>query len=199
MVTVRNRGTLPHWESRQGTYFVTFRLADSLPKPVAAAFEFERRNILATAKAMGRELSATERKRLVKLFGEKYESYVDGGAGSCVLAKPAVARIVVDALACFHDIRYRVLAWCVMPNHVHVVFRPMGEWSLARILHTWKSYSAHKIGAALKKSGTFWQREYYDHWVRSEADLYRCVRYVLQNPEKAGLRNWPWVGTTLPM
>jgi REP element-mobilizing transposase RayT len=198
MVTIRSRGTLPHWESPGGVYFVTFRLADSLPKPVAVAFEFERRDIMATAKAMRRELSPTEKRRLVKLFSDKYENYLDGGSGLCLLAEPRAAKCVARALAHFHTIRYLLFAWCVMPNHVHVVFQPLEGWNLSEILHAWKSYSAHEVNRILKRSASFWQREYYDHLIRNDSEFHRCVRYVLQNPVKAGLRDWPWVGTTPP-
>ena len=45
----------------------------------------------------------------------------------------------------------------------------------------------------LGRSGEFWQREYYDHLIRSEAEFDRAMRYVMDNPSKAGLKNWPWV------
>jgi len=196
MVTVRSRGRLPHWESPEGTYFVTFRLADSLPKAIADAFEFERRDIVETAKAIRRDLSLTEQRRLAELFSEKVESYLDAGSGACFLREPTVAKIIAETLHHFHGNRYRLFTWCVMPNHVHVVFQPIGEWRLAQVLHAWKSYSAKEANGILGRSGSFWQREYYDHLIRDAEDFRRCVRYVVQNPEKAGLLNWPWVGTT---
>ena len=194
MVTVRSRGRLPHWEHPEGIYFVTFRLADSLPKAVADAFEFERQDIVETARAMHRDLSPTERRRLAELFSEKVESYLDAGSGACILRESAVAKPVADALHHFHGNRYQLFAWCVMPNHVHVVFQPLGDWGLAQILHAWKSYSAKEIDNILGRSGSLWQHEYYDHLIRDTRDFQRCVRYVVQNPERAGLLNWPWVG-----
>ena len=79
-----------------------------------------------------------------------------------------------------------------MPNHVHVVVKPFPGNSLAEMLHTWKSFTAKK---AKKLTGVanLWQREYYDHLLRSEAEFERAVQYVLENPTKAGLRNWRWV------
>jgi REP element-mobilizing transposase RayT len=198
MVTVRSRGKLPHWERSQGVYFVTFRLADSLPRAVAQAFELERKDIVATANAMRRDLSPAERRRLTELFDEKVESYLDAGSGLCFLSKPAVAIKVAEALRHFHGVRYRLFAWCVMPNHVHAVFQPLEDWKLSEVLHTWKSYSAKEANRILRRSGDLWQREYYDHLIRNREDFQRCVHYVLQNPGKAGLRDWPWVGTTLP-
>jgi REP element-mobilizing transposase RayT len=197
MPTVRSRGRLPHWEADSAIYFVTFRLADSLPQSVLQAYEFERQNIIATAVASGRVLSPSEEQRLEKLFSEKIESQLDAGTGRCSLANPAIADAVAEALGYFDMSRYRMYAWCVMPNHVHALFRLLGEHVLADVLHSWKSYSANIANRLMGLSGEFWQREYYDHLVRSEEEFYRIVNYVLRNPEKAGLREWRWVGARI--
>jgi len=194
VVTVRKRKRLPHWEDAVAVYFVTFRLVDSLPSAVLREFEFDRQDIIATAKANRRELTLRERSRLVKLFVRRIETYLDAASGSCLLAKPDVAAMFVRTLRHFDGSRYRLHAWCVMPNHVHVVFRPLAEHKLSAILHAWKSYSANEANRILRRSGDFWQREYYDHLIRDERDLQRCIRYVLDNPKKAGLKNWAWVG-----
>jgi REP element-mobilizing transposase RayT len=197
VVTIRTRGKLPHWEENEATYFVTFRLADSMPQSVLQAFEFERRNIVAAAKQADRPLSPSEEKRLEKLFSEKVQSKLDAGVGHCYLAKPAVAELVAEALLHFDSSRYRMYAWCIMPNHVHALFRVLEGHKLAEVLQAWKSYSANKANRLLKRSGEFWQREYYDHLVRSEEEFYRIVRYIAENPIKAGLRDWRWVGVNL--
>ena len=194
MATVRSRGRLPHWEQAQAIYFVTFRLADSLSKNTLRQFEFERRDIVASARAAGRDLSAAERNRLAKLFSERVESKLDAGVGSCIFRDPTLAAVVAAALRKFDVDRYHLFAWCVMPNHVHAVFRPLGDWNLERILHTWKSYSAKELNRLLRRSKTVWQREYFDHLVRDENEFLRILNYVAQNPERAGLRDWRWVG-----
>jgi REP element-mobilizing transposase RayT len=102
--------------------------------------------------------------------------------------------MLVETLRHFEGARYRLHAWCVMPNHVHVVFQPLGEYKLATILHAWKSYSTHKANRILRRSGILWQREYYDHLIRDEGDLHRCIQYLIHNPGRAGLKNWQWVG-----
>jgi REP element-mobilizing transposase RayT len=81
-----------------------------------------------------------------------------------------------------------------MPNHAHVVFSPLAEHKLKDILHSWKSFSAEEANRLLGRTGHFWQREYLDHLVRNEASLLKITRYVKENPQRAGLRNWPWVG-----
>jgi len=195
--TIRNRGRVPHWEADLAIYFVTFRLADSLPQSVLQAFEFERRDIVATARAAGRELSPSEEKRLEILFSEKIESKLDAGLGRCHLAKPAVANAVAGTLQHFDAARYHLYAWCVMPNHVHVLFRLLDGYALESVMHSWKSYSAKKANRLLGRTGKFWQREYYDHMVRTEGAFYRIVNYIFQNPGKAGLRDWRWMGGEL--
>lgn len=193
-VAIRSRGRLPHWETDQAVYFVTFRLADSLPAKVLSAYLSERDDIIRSARSLGRELTAAEVARLDRLHGERVESYLDSGAGACHLRDPRVAGLVKQALLYFHAQRYRLVAWCVMPNHVHVVLRQLPGHGLAEVLHSWKSFTASKANALLGLSGAFWQHEYYDHLVRDEAEYYRVINYVLDNPVKAGLTDWPWCG-----
>ncbi len=192
-ITIRSRGQLPHWEAKDAVYFVTFRLADSLPQSALQVFEAERADILATAKEQGRDISPTEQRRLEKLFSERIEAHLDAGAGACHLAKRGVAKMVAEALRHFDGSRYRLFAWCVMPNHVHVVFQPLRGHGLADILHSWKSFTAKQANRLLGTRGEFWQREYYDHLVRDEDDFAHVVRYVAENPLKAKLRDWLWV------
>ncbi len=84
-----------------------------------------------------------------------------------------------------------------MPNYVHVLFQPTGDCDLARILHGWKSYSAKEANRLANRSGAFWEREYFDHIVRNRAEFDRIVRYILANPGRAGLRDWPWMGSAI--
>ncbi|MDP2896753.1 MAG: type ISP restriction/modification enzyme [bacterium] len=192
-VIIRDRGRLPHWEAEGAIYFVTFRLADSLPRPLLDAYTSERNDILATAKKLGRDLSPHERKRLAELFSERIESALDSGAGACHLSNPDIAATVAQALRHFDGQRYRLFAWCVMPNHVHAVFKPLVNHTLADIVHAWKSYTAKQANSALRREGAFWQREYFDHLIRDEAEFHRILGYVAENPGKARLRDWKWV------
>ena len=186
--TIRNRGRVPHWEADLAIYFVTFRLADSLPQSVLQAFEFERRDIVATALAAGRELSSSEERKLEILFSEKIESKLDAGLGRCYMTKPAVADAVAGTLQHFDAVRYHLYAWCVMPNHVHVLFRLLDRYTLDSVMHSWKSYSAKKANRLLGRTGKFWQREYYDHMLRSEDAFYRIVKYIFRIRRRLGCR-----------
>jgi REP element-mobilizing transposase RayT len=192
-VTIHGRGRLPHWEKDGATYFITFRLADSLPSTVLGRIESERNSILLTARQLGRDLSTSERKKIEQLSTKIIERYLDQGQGCCHLRNPAIAQVVAGVLRYFDDQRYRLFAWCIMPNHVHVVARFFPGESLASVIHSWKSFSAKQANSIRGSAGSFWQREYYDHLVRDENEFEHAIYYVGDNPTKAGLQNWPWV------
>jgi REP element-mobilizing transposase RayT len=129
-----------------------------------------------------------------RLFSARIDSLLDAGSGSCFLGAPQVASMVESALKYFHGQRYELVAWCVMPNHVHVVVRPLGDHRLTEILQSWKSFTAKQANKVLRRQGSFWQPEYYDHLIRDEEDFNHAVNYVLQNPARATLNAWPYCG-----
>lgn len=192
-VTIRERGRLPHWEKEDGIYFVTFRLGDSLPTKLLEKLDHEREQVEKVLLGLERKISQSEKRRLDWLFSEKVDEYLDKNYGECILRNPKVAKIVADALCHFDGKRYHLYAWCVMPNHVHVVFQAIQRNKLEEILHSWKSFTAHEINNTLGRTGEIWQREYYDHLIRNAKQLDSMIRYTLNNPAKARLGNWPWV------
>ena len=191
-VHIRNRGRLPHWDKDSGLYFITFRLADSLPKQVVQGI-LERNKILRTAKLSGIPLSPQQKVRASEYSATKIEEYADHGAGACILRDPRIAAAIAEALTYWHGTPYRLAAWCIMPNHVHVVCRMLPGFELGPIVKSWKAHGANVAGKVLKHTGTMWQREYYERLIRKEGELERAISYVLQNPVRAGLRDWPWV------
>jgi REP element-mobilizing transposase RayT len=186
---IRQGAYLPHWTRDGGFYAVVFRLHDSLPAHVLADWKAQRDRLLKK-----RSLTVSDEKRLRTLFSERVERHLDAGCGECWLRTPEIADAVANAMKHFDGDRYRLLAWCVMPNHVHAVFRPAPGHQLERILHSWKSFTANQANRLLHRNGPFWQPEYYDHLIRDDADLFHAVEYVLNNPRAAGLRDWRWVG-----
>ncbi|MEY2540177.1 MAG: valyl-tRNA synthetase [Verrucomicrobiota bacterium] len=175
---------LPHWEQEAATYFVTFRLADSLPAAKLAELEEERSRWL----ALHREpWSESDKREYYERFSKRIEEWLDAGYGSCTLRDARPAEIVANALKHFAGERYELFSWVVMPNHVHVIVRPFQQYTLGDILHTWKSFTAHEINSLLNRSGTLWQHESYDHIVRNEGALSRISEYIDQNPERAGI------------
>lgn len=193
-LSIRQGAYLPHWTQQGATYAVNFRLSDSLPAEVLKQWLAEREDIEKTARQMGHELSDADLDRLEQLHSEKVEKWLDAGHGACWLKDQRIARLVADALSHFDGQRYVLVAWCVMPNHVHVVFRPQAGHELPDILHSWKSFTSKEANKILKRSGEFWQAEYYDHLIRNENDFRKQVQYVLENPVKANLEGWKWVG-----
>ncbi|CAA7613781.1 transposase [Magnetospirillum sp. SS-4] len=168
-----SRGYLPHFDTPGTVQAVTFRLADSLPTDV-----FER--ILA-------DHPPTEQVEAVEML-------LDGGRGECLLCQTVNARMVEDALLHFDGDRYRLLAWVIMPNHVHVVVEP--NIPLADLLHSWKSFTAKAINTVMGRSGRVWQPDYFDRFVRDSRHLERVIQYVEFNPVTAGLCRapaaWRW-------
>jgi REP element-mobilizing transposase RayT len=192
-VKLRDRGWLPHWEKEGAAYFVTFRLADSLPKAVLDRIESEKQAIVKTAQQLHRPLSADELRKVNRLSGPAIEQFLDNGSGACYLKQSSISGAVANALCHFAAKRYRLFAWCVMPNHVHVVFKVFPGHKLSEIVHSWKSFTAKQANQILGIQGAFWQGEYYDHLIRDQSGLERSIRYVARNPEKANLKRWEWV------
>jgi len=192
-VQIRDRGYLPHWTAQGAVYHVTFRLHDALPVREVEKIKMEREQIVRRTDQAQRELTEYEKKRLKKLYSDKIEKYLDGGKGKCYLSDAEVASVMASTLRHFDGDRYELYSWCIMPNHVHVVVQPLGENTLSEILHSWKSYTAHEANKILKRKSSFWSEEYYDHLIRDENEFYRTIEYIVENPAKAGLTDWPWV------
>ena len=180
---IRQGSYLPHWTREGGVYSVTFRLGDSLPQQVIKGWKRERDGLLRKSGGEKRELT------------EKVETYLDAGHGNCWMNRTEIAQVIEEALKHFDGQRYRLLAWCIMPNHVHVVLKPNSGYELDKILHSWKSFTATRANTLLKRQGVFWQPESYDHLIRDDEELVHAVEYTLNNPQAAGLKNWQWVGS----
>ncbi|MHC4702200.1 MAG: valine--tRNA ligase, partial [Planctomycetota bacterium] len=185
---------LPHWSKEGATYAITFRLADAVPCEVSESWRRERQEIVEQAQEKGRPLTHHERVELHRLRSGKIESFLDAGHGECLLRDPGLAEIAHNALRHFDDRRYELVAWAVMPNHVHAIIRPFPGHELSEIVQSWKSFTSKEINRRLGREGSVWMDEYYDHLIRNEKDFANQVDYVLANPEKAGLGHWPWCG-----
>jgi radical SAM superfamily enzyme YgiQ (UPF0313 family)/REP element-mobilizing transposase RayT len=179
------RKNLPHWKQTGCTYFVTFRLADSIAQSRISEY-----NVLREKWNEHHQppYSDKEQEQFDKLFSERVNSWLDEGAGACILGKPDISKIVADALAHFAGQRYELDEWVIMPNHVHVLITPMANFELKEILHSWKSYSANQINRHTGTSGTVWKKESYDHIVRNQEELTRIRKYIRNNPVAAGIR-----------
>src|SRR6184192_3551904 len=178
------RRHLPHWEQEGAAYFVTFRLADSIPTTLLAEWRDELQAWLKFHPWPWDHKTAEEYERR---FVDGPEKWLDRGLGECHLRNQRLAVIVRDALRHFDRERYWLDAFVVMPNHVHVLVQPKSGYSLSKILHTWKSFSAHAINKALNREGEFWMEESHDRIVRDTESLGAYREYIAQNPSAAGL------------
>ena len=115
------------------------------------------------------------------------DALLDAGHGSCMLRDPRLARIAEAALWYFDGRRYRLIAWVIMPNHVHVLIQTLPGHPLSHIVHSWKSFTSKEANALLARTGRFWQPEYFDRAIRDEHHLTTAIRYIHENPVKAGL------------
>lgn len=189
---VRNGACLPHWTKEGSIYSINFRLGDSLPQGKLQEWTEGRKALTEKIINTGRKPTPTELREINELFSKKVDRYLDAGYGECWLRRDDVAQIVADALWHFNGKQYELFAWCIMPNHVHIVLQPLGDYSLRDILYSRKKFTAGKINLLLGRKGTLWQSESFDHLIRNRDDLERSVEYVWQNPEKAGLLCWKW-------
>ncbi len=181
----RTRRNLPHWQQSGATYFVTFRLADSIPSSLRAQWEEE---LAAWKKHHPKPWDARTAYEYQQRFVEAREEWLDRGHGSCLLRQSAAAERVAAALRHFDGERYVLDGFVVMPNHVHVLFQPLRGCSPSAILHSWKSYTAHQMkGRSNQGVARLWQSESWDRMVRDWEDLQRYRSYIAENPNKAAL------------
>lgn len=193
---------LPHWRIHGATYAITFRTKDSLPKSVLEDFK-QRHQILLDRIEKVRQTAGSRdatdellplRAELQSLTQTIIEPALHVAKGPQPLSDPQIADMVCKALKFFDGERYNLLAWSVMPNHVHILLTPHETFSLEGILKSWKTHTAKQANQILGKSGTFWQEEYYDHIVRDGHDLKNQVRYILKNPVN-GNASPVWTGS----
>ena len=181
-----SRGYLPHFDGAGVMQAITFRLADSLPQERLNALEQELADLPDDQRGQQRR--------------KQIEVWLDAGMGSCALRHDPCAKIVQTALTHFHGDRYDLIAWCIMPNHVHVLIEPKTD--LARIVQSWKTYTARVVRQEATRhdwrlpSHGLWMREYWDRYIRDEQHFVRAVDYIHRNPVAAGLcatpDAWPW-------
>ena len=171
------RGYLPHRDEPGLTQFLTFRLADSFP----ATLRSEWATLLTLE---------DDQKRRTQL-----EGYLDQGRGECLLRRPAAGAILDEALRFYHGKSCEMLAWVVMPNHIHALVR-IGTTPVSTLVANWKEFTARAINRQLKRRGQLWAEDYWDTYMRDAAHELKSRRYIENNPVKAFLvrqpAQWPW-------
>ena len=195
-----SRGYLPHRDKISLLQSITFRLADSLPKNKLEKLELELLNIPKAKQDL------EKRKRI--------EDWLDSGIGCCALKHPEMAKVMQDALFFFDGKKYKLMAWCIMPNHVHILVEPYIE--ICKIVQSWKAFTGkwalqnnEKLGFGIPvyaeenrakliipRKRVFWMREYWDRYIRNEEHFNNVINYFHNNPVKAKLckrkEDWKW-------
>ena len=220
------RRNLPHIQPPGATFFVTFHLAGSLPRHVLQQWRYEKTQFeaekLRILKLQNNDRIASveqmifEQKR--KWFRKFEKTLDDAQSGPVWLKDDRIAKEVAGSLHYRDGKVYRLDAYCIMANHVHVVFAPLAippsetdtvdlqdetaqtnslcYNTLSSIMQSLKGYTARKANQLLGRIGAFWHHESYDHCVRNSSEWRRIITYVLNNPVKAGLidewEKWQW-------
>jgi REP element-mobilizing transposase RayT len=178
-----SRGYLPHFDGADVIQSITYRLHDALPVEVVEALKQDDRWQDDTAKR------------------QQLETLLDAGYGACYLREEQIATLVEENWKHFDNQRYRLLAWVVMPNHVHVLIKILEGFPLDQIIKSWKSYTALEANKRLNRNGRFWYPDYFDRFIRDQNHFGAVVRYIHNNPVKAGLVDspelWPFSSAKL--
>lgn len=197
------RRDLPHWQPGNRSIFVTTRLYGSIPA-------IELRNMMSDLELLEKEMisrNLPQDHRSLELARHRF-AHLEGALNQAIrstsaatwLRQPAIAGVVVrDAFYFWDNQRYKRQRYVIMPNHIHLVLRPLPmaksdtsanrpqEWSLARIMQGLKGFTAREANRILGRQGPFREEENFDHWIGDEAEEERIRLYVDRNPVKAGL------------
>jgi putative transposase len=185
------RRYLPHFHQDGATYFVTTRLAGSLPKEVIFKLAHENEEVISQIRLSDKsdyqklELIDEQQRRYFGKFDKYLDSVVDGNHW---LKQPEIAKVIMDAIHFRDGKQYELICYTVMSNHIHIVFTVLNEnINLYTILQRLKQFTATESNKLLNRRGAFWQEESYDRIVRDGKELKRIIMYVLNNPVKIGL------------
>lgn len=184
------RNRLPHWQQSGATYFVTWRLADSIPKAKLDQHHGER---LAWLKFHPRPWTPDVEGEYHRLFSLRIDRFLDAGHGACQLRRGKNAQVLSRALDHFEGRRYSMISYVIMPNHTHLLFSINPVWKIGDLVHSWKRQSAREINRLENRSGALWQKDYFDRLIRDAKHLANCVRYIRNNPGKAHLKPGEYV------
>ena len=203
------RRNLPHYQPTGAIFFITFRLRGSLPRIVLEEMKRENEIIEADINKVNilrrkNRLLNNQRKKYFVKFDELLNK---SKTGPFWLRNKKVAKLVTGAIQYRDGKVYDLRAFCVMPNHVHMLFlvtrhsvssspNSVRTYEVTKILQELKKFTAREANKILNRSGQFWHRESYDHVIRSAEEFNNVINYILQNPVKAGLAKrwdeWKW-------
>lgn len=174
---------LPHLAPLGGCFFVTYCTHDSIPM---------------------RQFIFRDKRPFMDEFVE-CDVVHDKNATGINITQSGIVDIIINSIRESDNILYELLYFCIMPNHVHLIFYTGNMDSpkpLGLIMKAIKGSSSRKINLFLNRTGTFWQKASYDRLVRDEKEVNYIADYILNNPVKAGLvkewEDWPYTYAKIP-
>jgi putative transposase len=182
----KTQNHLPHWQQEGSTYFVTWRLKDSIPRDVLERLISERTE---WESLHPKPWTDDEESEYHNTFSKEADRLMDMGFGECVLRNLKCRDALAKSLSLFDGERFLMHSWVAMPNHVHVLFSLVEGGSLEKVIGGWKGYSAKDINTVTGKEGALWQKDYFDRIIRNWEHMFRVAKYIRRNPEKAKLRD----------
>jgi REP element-mobilizing transposase RayT len=205
------RRNLPHYQQLGYVYFITARLAGTIPRSV---YEKIRKNYSKELVKVSGYKNLTKRRRLYYELQEKsfqtYDSILDKSMyGEKWLSDKPVASLLKKSLHFRDEKEYELYAYTIMPNHIHLIIKPIllsksesasnrdeNKFIVTKIIGNFKKFTGREANKILKRSGQFWQHESYDHLIRGVRELQKLTEYILNNPVKAKLcelsDDWNW-------
>lgn len=176
-----SRRNLPHLYFSDGMYFITARLAGTLPFSIIKSLD-----------KISNKFRGIPFEEFRKHFLE-YDAYLDKNFNSRLnLTENGLAEILAECLLYPDGKEYKLICYTIMPTHFHFAFELLpNNKGISKIMQSIKGISSRKINLKLNRTGKFWQDESYDRWIRSGVELFYVIKYTLENPVKAGLvKNW---------
>ncbi len=193
---------LPHYIVEGYAYFITTRLAKSLPNEIIKMMKDEYKNKLTDISAIkNTETKREEYNKLKWTYFQKFDIALHKfNKSPHYLKNVEIAQIIKDALHYKDKKEWELITYTIMSNHIHMIILPNFEkirkgsnyadkYPLGKILGSFKKYTASQANKKLKREGSFWQIENYDHIIRNSDELKKIVKYILNNPVKIGLVN----------
>lgn len=175
------RRNLPHLYFNEGVYFITFRIAGCLPYKLIQQLKITSHKF--------EDIPFEEFRKHFLL----YDDFLDKNEYSRFnLTDSAIAKIISECILYPDGKEYNLICFTTMPTHVHLAFELLrGNKGISKIMQSIKGISSRRVNQILKRTGKLWQDESYDRWIRNDIELYYVIRYILENPVKAGLvKSW---------
>ena len=137
------------------------------------------------------------------LAGHAFHVLNRGNGGATVFHADGDYRAFLELLAAAkakHPVK--ILAFCLMPNHFHLVLQPVRDASLSPFMHWWMTSHVRRYHRFYRSHGHVWQGRFKSFPIQQDGHLLTVLRYVLHNPVRARLveqaSEWPWSSLRYP-